>query len=389
MYFSIYCIFIALFSVPRLAQDKLLYLIIGISIILNALGVEWLYKALEKYSYITIRSLIFKIIALIAMFLLVKNQEDYIFYGGITIFAASASNVLNFWNLRKYIILKPLGNYNFKQHIKMVITFFSMSIATTIYTNLDSVMLGFMKGDVDVGYYGAAVKIKNILVSLVTSASAVLLPRASFYVDRNMLKDFYQLLKKTMHFVVLIACPLALYFMIFAKEGIFFLSGDAYAGSIIPMQIIMPTLIFIGMTNIIGIQMLVPLGLEKQVLYSEIAGAIVDLILNAILIPKFASSGAAIGTLVAEIVVLIWQLGVIRNRKVNLYSEIKAYKVIIALVIATAASIWVKGLFSLYFLILLVSAVCFFASYGLILLILKEQLVKEFMNMILSKFKRL
>lgn len=380
--------FIALFSVPRLAQDKLLYFIIGISIILNALGVEWLYKALEKYSYITIRSLIFKIIALVAMFFLVKNQEDYIFYGGITIFAASASNVLNFWNLRKYIILKPLGNYNFKQHIKMVITFFSMSIATTIYTNLDSVMLGFMKGDVDVGYYGAAVKIKNILVSLVTSASAVLLPRASFYVDRNMLEDFYQLLKKTMHFVVLIACPLALYFMIFAKEGIFFLSGDAYAGSIIPMQIIMPTLIFIGMTNIIGIQMLVPLGLEKQVLYSEIAGAVVDLILNTMLIPRFASAGAAVGTLIAEIVVLIWQLAVIRNRKVNLYGEIKTYKVIIALVIATVTSIWVKGLFSSYFVILLISTVCFFASYGLILLILKEQLVKEFMNMILSKFKR-
>lgn len=380
--------FIALFNVPRLEQDITLYLVIGISIILNALGVEWLYKALEKYSYITIRSLVFKVIALVAMFLLVKNQEDYVFYGGITIFAGSASNILNFWNLRKYVILKPLGKYNIRQHIKMVLTFFSMSIATTIYTNLDSVMLGFMKGDVDVGYYGAAVKIKGILVSLVTSASAVLLPRASFYVDRKMLDEFYHLLKKTMHFVFLLACPLTLYFIIFAREGIFFLSGEAYAGSILPMQIIMPTLIFIGMTNIIGIQMLVPLGLEKQVLYSEIAGAIVDLILNAILIPKFASSGAAIGTLVAEIVVLIWQLGVIRNRKVNLYSEIKFYKVIIALVIAIAASIWVKGLFSSYFLILLVSAVCFFASYGLILLILKEQLVKEFMNMILSKFRR-
>lgn len=380
--------FIALFNVPRLEQDRTLYLVIGISIILNALGVEWLYKALEKYSYITVRSLIFKAIALVAMFLLVKNQEDYVIYGGITIFAASASNILNFWNLRKYVILKPLGKYNFMQHIKMVITFFSMSIATTIYTNLDSVMLGFMKGDVDVGYYGAAVKIKNILVSLVTSASAVLLPRASFYVDRKMLDEFYHLLKKTMHFVFLLACPLTLYFIIFAREGIFFLSGEAYAGSILPMQIIMPTLIFIGMTNIIGIQMLVPLGLEKQVLYSEIAGAIVDLILNAILIPKFASSGAAIGTLVAEIVVLIWQLSVIRIRKVNLYSEIKAYKIIIASVIAIAASIWVKGLFSSYFLILLISAVCFFASYGLILLILKEQLVKEFMNMILSKFRR-
>ena len=344
--------FIALFDVPRLELDKTVSLVIGLPISLNALGVEWLYKALEKYSYITIRSLVFKVIALVAMFLLVKNQEDYVFYGGITIFAGSASNILNFWNLRKYVILKPLGHYNIRQHIKMVITFFSMSIATTIYTNLDSVMLGFMKGDVDVGYYGAAVKIKNILVSLVTSASAVLLPRASFYVDRKMLDEFYHLLKKTMHFVFLLACPLTLYFIIFAREGIFFLSGEAYAGSILPMQIIMPTLIFIGMTNIIGIQMLVPLGLEKQVLYSEIAGAIVDLILNAILIPKFASSGAAIGTLVAEIVVLIWQLSVIRIRKVNLYSELKAYKIIIALVIAIAASIWVKGLFSSYFLIL-------------------------------------
>ena len=380
--------FLSIFNVPRLRQDIALYLIIGISIILNALGVEWLYKALEKYSYITVRSLIFKAIALVAMFLLVKNQEDYVIYGGITIFAASASNILNFWNLRKYVILKPLGKYNIRQHVKMVITFFSMSIATTIYTNLDSVMLGFMKGDVDVGYYGAAVKIKNILVSLVTSASAVLLPRASFYVDRNLLDEFYYLLKKTMHFVFLLACPLTLYFIIFAKEGIFFLSGEAYAGSILPMQIIMPTLIFIGMTNIIGIQMLVPLGLEKQVLYSEIAGAVVDFILNAFLIPRYASAGAAVGTLVAEIVVLIWQLGVIRNRKVNLYSEIKAYKVIIALVIATAASIWVKGLSLSYFVVLLISAVCFFVSYGLILLILKEQLVKEFMNMILSKFKK-
>lgn len=380
--------FLTVVNVPRLRQDIALYLIISISIVLNALGVEWLYKALEKYSYITIRSLIFKVIALIAMFLLVRNQEDYVVYGGITIFAASASNILNFWNLRKYVFLKPIGNYNIRQHIKMVLTFFSMSIATTIYTNLDSVMLGFMKGDVDVGYYGAAVKIKNILVSLVTSASAVLLPRASFYVDRKMLDEFYHLLKKTMHFVFLLACPLALYFIIFAREGIFFLSGEAYVGSILPMQIIMPTLIFIGMTNIIGIQMMVPLGLEKQVLYSEIAGAIVDFILNAVLIPRYASAGAAIGTLVAEIVVLIWQLSVIRSRKVNLYSEIKAYKVIIALVIATAASIWVKGLFTSYFLILLISAVCFFVCYGVILLILREQLVKEFMNMILSRLKK-
>ena len=97
------------------------------------------------------------------------------------------------------------------------------------------------------------------------------------------------------------------YFIIFAKQGIFFLSGDNYAGSIISMQIIMPTLLLIGITNILGIQILVPLGREKIVLYSEIAGAVVDLILNAILIPRFASAGAALGTLAAEAAVLVVQ----------------------------------------------------------------------------------
>lgn len=377
--------FLALFNVPRLKKDMILCLVISISIFLNAIGVEWLYKALEQYSYITIRSLIFKFIALIAMFLLVHNQSDYVIYGGITIFASSASNILNFWNLRKYIYLKPLGLYNLKQHYKMILTFFSMSIATTIYTNLDSVMLGFMKNDVDVGYYGAAVKIKNILVSLVTSASAVLLPRASFYVDKGLMEEFYHLLKRTMHFVLLLSIPMAIYFMFFAREGIFFLSGDAYSGSIVPMKIIMPTLIFIGMTNIIGIQMLVPLGREKQVLYSEIAGAVVDLVLNGILIPQFASAGAAIGTLVAEIVVLLWQIVAIKDIKINLYGEVRFCKIIIALLAAIICSIWVKSFGFSYFIVLLISAICFFGVYTLVLLLLKEKFVQEIVLSMLQK----
>lgn len=74
-----------------------------------------------------------------------------------------------------WIDLKPIGNYNFKRHMKPILIFFAMSCATTIYTNLDTVMLGFMSTDVDVGYYNAAVKIKVILVSIVTSLGTVLL----------------------------------------------------------------------------------------------------------------------------------------------------------------------------------------------------------------------
>lgn len=296
-------LFILLFSVSKFRCEKELYVILSFTILLTAIGMEWLYKALEQYTYITMRSVIFKFIALIAMFFLVHKQTDYVVYGGITIFAASASNILNLFNAYKYINLKPVGNYNFKRHIKPVLIFFAMSCATTIYTNLDTVMLGFMTTDADVGYYNAAVKIKVILVSVVTSLGTVLLPRASYYIQMGELKEFRRITRKALNFVFLMAMPLMLYFIYFAKEGIFFLSGDNYVGAIIPMQVIMPTLLLIGITNILGIQILVPTGREKIVLYSEIVGAIVDVIINALLIPVYASTGAAIGTLIAEFAV--------------------------------------------------------------------------------------
>lgn len=92
------------------------------------------------------------------------------------------------------------------------------------------------------------------------------------------------------------------------------MSGSDYEGAILPMQIIMPTLLLIGLTNIMGIQILVPLGKERIVLYSEIAGAVIDLILNLILIPHMASAGAAIGTLTAELVVWIVQFVALKTK---------------------------------------------------------------------------
>jgi O-antigen/teichoic acid export membrane protein len=175
--------------IPQIQKEKNLYIIISSTILFNAIGMEWLYKGLEQYKYITIRSIIFKLIALILMFALVHSKKDYLIYGTISVFAASASNIMNFIHVRKFIYFKPLGNYNIKKHIKPILIFLAMSCATNIYTNLDSVMLGFMKTETDVGYYDAAVKVKRILVSIVTSLGAVLLPRASLFIQK---KDFLQ-----------------------------------------------------------------------------------------------------------------------------------------------------------------------------------------------------
>ena len=239
--FSYLILAVALIFVPRLREDRILYIIISMTIFLSAIGMEWLYKALEEYSYITFRSIVFKIIAIIAMFILIRKQEDYVIYGGITIFASSASNILNFINVHKYIEMKPVGNYNLKRHLQPILVFFAMACATTIYTNLDTVMLGFMTTNVDVGYYNAAIKIKTILVSVVTSLGTVLLPRASYYIEQGYAEEFRKISKKALNFVILLSFPLVIYFVLFAKEGIYFLSGSAYAGAVFPMQLIKPT----------------------------------------------------------------------------------------------------------------------------------------------------
>ena len=376
---------IALLTVPRLQQDKTLFVIISLTMIFNAIGMEWLYKALEQYTYITVRSIVFKFVALIAMFVFVRQKADYVVYGAITILASSASNIFNFINIHKYVDMKVSEKLQIKKHLKPVLVFFAMSCATTIYTHLDTVMLGFMKTDTDVGYYNAAVKIKTILVTVVTSLGTVLLPRVSYYIEKGMMEEFWKTARKAMNFVVMFSVPLFIFFILLAREGVYFLSGNAFEGAVIPMQIIMPTLLFIGMTNIMGIQMLVPMGKEKFVLYSEIAGAIVDLVLNMILIPRYAAAGAAIGTMAAEIVVWIVQLYFMRENVRILYTG-KSYLTVVILAILGAICVFpVKKTEFSPMLTLVLSAVIYFGIYAVGLLITKEPLFMEMLQKFVKK----
>ena len=383
--FSYVALGFALKYIPRLQTDKGLYIIVSFTIILNAIGMEWLYKGLEQYTYITIRSVLFKFIALIAMFLLIHEQKDYVIYGAISIFAASASNILNFINVHKYIDLKWVGKYSLKRHLKPIGVFFAIACAGTIYTSLDNVMLGFMTTDADVGYYNAAVKIKTILVSIVTSLGSVLLPRASYYVEHGMYDDFQKITCKALNFVFLIAMPLVIYFMLFARESIYFLSGNFYGGAIVPMIIIMPTVLFIGITNLLGIQILVPLGKERVLLISAIIGAMVDFAINIIFIPKYASAGAALGTLIAEFSVLVVQYYSLKKEIFTVLKTIRFLRMIIASVVGLMLSVWIKLLDGNYFFKLVISSVLFFGGYGIFLLIKQEPLIIEMINTIMGK----
>lgn len=379
--------FLALWNIARLREDSALFYVMSTTIFFNVIGVEWLYKGLEQYSYITARSIVFKFIGLLLMFILVRDKEDYVIYAAITIVAGVGSNILNFFYLRNYIDLHPVGHYHIRRHLKAVIVFFLMSVATTIYTNLDTVMLGFMKNDAEVGYYTAAVKVKTILVSFVTALSAVLLPRVSYYVEQGLQDEFLKVSRKALNFVVVAAVPVTVYFILYAEEAILLLSGKDFGNAVLPMQIIMPTVLFIGITNVLGIQILVPLGKEKLVFYSVLIGAVVDLIVNAIYIPSMASAGAALGTVIAEFVVFIVQMLMLSGQAKDLFEEVQLGKILAATGCGILSCMWIRDMSWMNFWKLVASGSMFMCGYGIVLIIVKEKFVWNIVNEFVTRMK--
>lgn len=373
----IFCVF----TIPRFSQDKALFFIEGINIVLNMFGANWLYQALEQYDYITGRSIFFKAISVVLMFILVHQENDYRIYAATTVLAAVGSNVLNFFRLHRYISFKKYDNYNLKKHLKPIFVLFAQSVASSIYLNLDTVMLGFMKTDTDVGLYTAAVKIKTVLVSIVTSLGNVLLPRMSYYVHQHDKEKFNELLSVALNAELFMSFPLCAYFIFEAKDCIVLLAGQEYLNAVPAMQWINLSIIPISLTVVIGIQTLTPLNRENQVLYSVIVGAVSDFVLNLFLIPLWGAAGAAFTTMIAEYLVLLVQLILGHDVVSDALKHVKfgryAFTTCIALLFTIIVSmVPLKNAF----LRLVLTAFIFFAVYAVLLYLKKDELLYKLLD---------
>ena len=379
---------IAILVVPKFAMEKELFWVTSLFILFTIIGIEWLYKGLEKYQYITIRTIIFKIASLFLVFLFVKEKSDYIIFAFISIFAIVGSGVLNLINSRKLINYILYSEYEFKKHLKPMFVLFLTSMAIAIYTSLDEGLLGLLSSPEQVGYYNAAVRVKGILFTLITSLGVVLLPRLSYYVENHMETEFHEALAKSTNFIIVIAASVVIFFTLFAKETILILAGENYVASIIPLQIVVWALILSAITNILGIQILLPLKKDKQLLFSVLCAATVDVIANFLLVPKLAAVGTALSVIAAELSVLIVQIIILRQYIKILFSRLQLHKIIIALLIAIACALFVREIVvnTSTLIIFLCSSSVFFLAYFIILLLLKEKFIMYVYHTIYTKF---
>ncbi len=193
---------IIVLSIPRFRGYELLFFIMGGQILLKLVGMEWLYEGIEEYTYITIRSLIFKMCSVVLTFVLIRDPDDVIWYGFVHVFTVSASYVCNFLNAKRYISIHKTGKYDLKRHIKPIMMLFSASVAITIYANFDVSMIGFISTEQEVGLYNAALKIKTLVLAVSTAVTAVLVPRVSYYFHNGEREKIISLLSINKDFFV-------------------------------------------------------------------------------------------------------------------------------------------------------------------------------------------
>lgn len=301
---------VTLYKIEPLQDYKNLLIIMSIIIISSSLGIEWFYQAIEEFRYIAIRSFFVKLFSLILIFLFVKEENDYIIYAIIIMLSLTIGHLYNFIYSHRHIkLFKRFSDYDLKRHVKPLLILFGMSLSVSIYINLDKVMLGLISGDQSVGLYTAANRMILVCLALVTSLGAVLLPRMSYYIKNNYENEARELIGKSIDFILMITIPMVIGIIMLAEPIILLFAGSNYEESITVIRIISPIIIMIGISNLIGVQILIAHGKEKLTLLSTLIGAGLNFLLNLILIPNLQHIGAAISTLLAESIVTVVQVG--------------------------------------------------------------------------------
>lgn len=373
-------------TVPQIQVNIPLFLILSLTIFFTAIGCEWFYKGIEDFKYITIRGLIIKTVSVVLLFIFVKSKTDLLYYGCYTVFGVLGGNIFNFYRLRKYIHRENIifSELHIKRHVKPVLKVFSFSVVTSIYLQLNTVLLGFLKNALAVGYFAAATKVMQMLLMMSSCLGSVMMPRASHLIAENKEDEFNRLIQKSYDFTLAIALPMTIGLIFCAPSLITALCGVKFEHSILPSQIIAPIILMVAISNVFGIQVLFPKGKINIVTLCCGIGAVADLILNLCLIPFFSYIGTSIAYLGAEVATTVSMYFIGRKYIPIIYFK-KSHLTYALGCIVMALALYGISLLQLPTLtILFLQGCCGVLAYFIILCICKDEMIVQ----ILSKIKR-
>lgn len=295
---------IALNIIPQLhAYNKILYIGMG-KILGTAFLLDWFYKGIEDFKFITIRTILIKISYVISVFLFVRTQEDYIIYFLLTTLMVLINSCINVMYARKFVRIS-FDFRNFKSLVKPNFINGFYLFLNTMYSTLNVAYLGFISTPKEVGYYTTATKVFGIILAVYSAFTGVLLPRMSYLLSENRIEDFNNLIKKSIDILFTFSIPIFMVFTILGPSIINVISGPGYEGAYIPAIISMPLIFVVGYEQILVIQIITPMRMDRIKLINSIVGATVGVVGNLLLVKAYLSTGATIVWALSEMSVLL------------------------------------------------------------------------------------
>ena len=326
----------ALCSEPFYAFIQTAYVLSGL------FDISWFYFGIEKFKLTVLRSTVIKIINAACIFIFVHARQDLWIYCLIMALGMLANQVTLWLPLRKFVRMRKSSFNTMKPHIKPMLVLFVPAIAVSLYKYMDKIMIGAMSSKVQLGFYENAEKMVNVPLMMITSFGTVMLPRMSNLMAQHDMENANRYISLSMKYVMCLAFALSfglasisrIFAPVFWGRD-FLLSGSLIMG----LSITIP---FISFANIIRTQYLIPTEKDREYLISVCAGAIINLIINAMLIPNYGAVGATMGTIAAEITVCLLQAISVRN-ELKLKEYIKSFSPFLGFALIMLFSVYIIG----------------------------------------------
>lgn len=371
-----------LYVLPFGGEYKIPLMIQGIFIISAFMDVSWYFVGTEQFKVTAVSGAVTMAVEAVCIFGCVNASADLYLYIAIMTCGTLCSRAVLFFITARQITFTKVTVKDMVRHIKPNLVLFAPLLAASVFTLMDKIMLEYINHDLtDVGIYDYSEKIVRIPLTVISSIGTVMMPKVAFLVASGKQRTFESYMKASMRYVGLAAAAFAFGLAAIAPEFSVIFYGEEFSacGALIP--VLTAIIIFSAFANVIRTQYLIPQKLDREYVISIVLGAVINLLLNTLLIPRYGSTGAAIGTIGAEFGILVGHLIGIRG-KLKVGSFMKEWTVFLGMgavmygivrILGNAMNIQVITLLAE----ILVGAVIFLLLAGMYLLCKKDTLVEK------------
>ncbi len=291
----IYIIFVLM--LPGFRDVQLLCWIAGLQIVLSFTAVDWFFFGNEAFKSLATRSVVFKLVTVVAIFFLVKTPQDILPFLLVSVFS---NLLLQCWNV--YTAIQKVGwvfaDLKLKRHIQSLGIIFLTGVCTSVYTAFDTTILGLLDSVDEVGFYATSVRIAKMFIPIVSALSIVMIPKVVHGFGKDQMNYTYH--QKSFLFILELSVPLMFGIYLLAHEWVWLLAGNSFEPAVFTLQILSPVTLLVGLNNLFGMQMLSASGHERTLLSIVTLAMVISVVLNSCLIPYLHHTGAAIAMIVTE-----------------------------------------------------------------------------------------